>query len=1061
MKIIQKNRTCIIIYFLVIVLFSSFASTVNASSNVKIVIDTDGIYSISYNDLQNAGLDLSSIDPLTIKITNHGIEIPVYIYGEEDGVFDSTDFMLFYGIAISKGSPQFEFTVSNVYWMTTGGSPGLRMNTKDGTPSGNATVSTAFNANVHKEEDTYYWQSIPDGEGKDHWFWGDKIYSPSSSTYTFVLNNISSTAADATVRVSLNGRTDPTTNPDHHTKIYLNNNLVDDQYWNGQVQYLHDVVVSHSYLVNGTNTIKLDSVNDTGAPIDIIHMDWFEIDYLDTFVVENDFLDFITIDLGNHEYEISNFTDSIVEIYEITDPFNVLRVENNVTQLDGSVYMTSFEDNILQTPARYIALNTSQRKTPAAIVMDDPSSLMSASNEADLIIITYDDFFNNIIPLSDFYQNQGLRVVKAKITDIYDEFSYGIFDPQAIKSFLQYTYYNWISPAPLYVLLVGDANIDYKDNFGTGNINYVPTHLFETDLLGQTPSDNWFVSVSGSDVLPDMFIGRLSVQTTSEVTGVVNKILSYESTQPLDWTTNIQFVADDEPQFENLSDSLAINYLPPDYTAKKVYMSQYPSGSNAKRDIKANIKKGTLITNYTGHGSVDNWSGQNMFVTSDVATLSNSGKLAFITTLNCLNGFFPLPLSPWQPSVDQTSLAEELLIQPDIGAVAVFAPTGLGFTSEHNILSEELFNAIFNEGNIILGSTVTQAKIKAFSRGVSSDIIEMFVLFGDPGTTLKVQTYQLDISKTGTGNGMVTSNLSGIDCGTDCSEDYISHLEVTLTATPDEGSFFAGWSGDTDCDDGIVTMDINKNCTAIFNLQVYTLDLIKTGAGNGTVMSIPSGIDCGEDCSHLYSYGTELTFTPSPDEGSFFGGWSGDADCNDGIVTIDTNKNCTAAFNVIQYQLITSVSPIDNGNVSPDCSGGCWYDNGSVIILTAHEDSGYPFTGWTGCDSELDNMCTMTMDADKNPSAIFDSCRYPVRITGTSPGYYTTLQPAYNAAANGDTIQSRGINFDGDITIDNGISFTLEGGYNCDYSANDGITILNGNMIISNGTVGINKIVLQ
>jgi len=795
MNALERDRTFLKknIFTGIILLLFVLPTVAETSSALKISVDTDGVYLITYSDLQSAGLNPSTIDPRTIKITNQGSEIPIYIYGEEDGIFDATDYIEFYGIAINRGSPQFEFTTTNIYWLTSGGSPGLRMAIKDGTPSGLATVATSFKASVHVEQDTYYWQSLPNGEGRDHWFWGNRIYAPSSNSYTVVLNNISSSASDAIVRVSLQGRTSTTINPDHHTRIYLNGYLIDNQYWDGQIQFLHEVTVPHFYLVNGTNTIRLESVGDTGAPVDIIHMDWFEIDFYDTFIAENGFLDFLATNIGIFEFQVSNFSDNIVEVFDITDSNNVIHIVNNVTQLDGVTYVTRFEDQLTQ-PARYFALNPLQRKTPADILIDTPSTLKSPSNGADFIIITYDGFYDNIIPLANFYQNKGLRVITTKVTDVYDEFSYGIFDPQAIKSFLEYAYFNWVLPSPLYVLLVGDANIDYKDNFGMGNMNYVPTHLFETYLLGQTPSDNWFVSVSGMDVLPDMFIGRLSVQTGAEVDGVVNKIINYESSQPLGWNKNVQFVADNEPQFEELSNNLAANYLPVEYTALKVYMSQYSSGSTAKGAIKTNINNGTLITNYTGHGSVDNWAGENMFVTSDVSTLNNTERLTFVTTLNCLNGFFPLPLSPWQPSEDQTSLSEEFLKQANKGAIAVFAPTGLGYTSEHDILAQELFSTIFNDGNIILGSTTTQAKIRAFSRGVSSDIVETFVLFGDPVTKLKVIDSDNDsIPDDGDRSGIAGDNpCSGgntINCDDNCVE----------TPNPDQADIDSDGVGDV-CD---------------------------------------------------------------------------------------------------------------------------------------------------------------------------------------------------------------------------------------------------------------------
>jgi len=75
----------------------------------------------------------------------------------------------------------------------------------------------------------------------------------------------------------------------------------------------------------------------------------------------------------------------------------------------------------------------------------------------------------------------------------------------------------------------------------------------------------------------------------------------------------------------------------------------------------------------------------------------------------------------------------------------------------------------------------------------------------------------LRVNKAGSGDGTVTSDVAGINCGTDCAEWYDEDTPVTLTVTPDGDSAFAGWSGDADCSDGQVTMDADKTCTATFD----------------------------------------------------------------------------------------------------------------------------------------------------------------------------------------------------------------------------------------------------
>jgi CSLREA domain-containing protein len=89
--------------------------------------------------------------------------------------------------------------------------------------------------------------------------------------------------------------------------------------------------------------------------------------------------------------------------------------------------------------------------------------------------------------------------------------------------------------------------------------------------------------------------------------------------------------------------------------------------------------------------------------------------------------------------------------------------------------------------------------------------------------TFSLSQFTLSVTKAGSGSGTVTSNPAGIDCGADCSEIYPFNTVVTLTATPSGGSTFAGWSGDSDCSDGEVTMTADKSCTATFNLVPYTL----------------------------------------------------------------------------------------------------------------------------------------------------------------------------------------------------------------------------------------------
>jgi hypothetical protein len=697
----------------------------DVTPTLKMGVTEDGLYQLNPSDLTGAGFDLSGVALSTIKIKNRGAEIPIYVHDEDsNNAFNGDDYILFYGTAMTD-----IYTTRNVYWLEAGGSDGQRMATRPGTPSG-GTVPTHFPVTLHIEEDTYYWQLMRDGEGQDHWFWEDKLTAPESRDYSLTVNNISTTASPATVRVRLKGYTAS----NHRTKIYLNGHEIDDRTWSGQIIYDHQASAPHSHLNGGSNTVRVEAV-DIG--LNQFYVNWIELDYWDTYVAENDELLFGAPSAGTFQFEVTGFSSDDVEVFDVTDPANVVLMANTNPLTDG----VQFKDTA-QLETRYLALTPARRKSPASIELDQPSSWKSSSNGADYIIITHEDFYASTIPLADHRGASGLlRVVTVKVEDIYDEFNDGIFNPQAIRDFLTYAYGEWVDPAPTYALLVGDATYDYKDNLNTGVVNYVPSQLIE-DSFGQTVSDNWFVLVKGTDILPDMFIGRLAARTLSEAEDMVDKIIYYEQ-NPLgdSWNKKVLLVADDGSPldgyttvYEVISDQLA-DRLPFYYTANKVYVRYYPPG-DPTTDITHYINGGSILVNYTGHGGVatwGTWSGGRIFDRSPhVVSLNNTHKLPVATMADCLGGYFVGP---------SISMAEEFQRLQDRGAVAVWAATSLGTPAGHRVLLNSFYEAIFQDDLYALGEATTVAKITTYNQSdVWGDLVETFVFFGDPATPLGIPT---------------------------------------------------------------------------------------------------------------------------------------------------------------------------------------------------------------------------------------------------------------------------------------------------------------------------------
>src|SRR5262249_35865680 len=124
---------------------------------------------------------------------------------------------------------------------------------------------------------------------------------------------------------------------------------------------------------------------------------------------------------------------------------------------------------------------------------------------------------------------QGLKVEVADVDDVFDEFSFGVHTPQALKDFFSWAKAHW-SVAPRYVLLVGDSTWDPRNYMGRGEDDFVPTKLIDTSQL-ETASDDWITDFN-NDGMPEMSVGRLPVRTADQTSAVVSKILNFSASGP-------------------------------------------------------------------------------------------------------------------------------------------------------------------------------------------------------------------------------------------------------------------------------------------------------------------------------------------------------------------------------------------------------------------------------------------------------------------------------------------------------------------------------------------------
>lgn len=163
-------------------------------------------------------------------------------------------------------------------------------------------------------------------------------------------------------------------------------------------------------------------------------------------------------------------------------------------------------------------------------------------------------------------------------------------------------------------------------------------------------------------------------------------------------------------------------------------------------------------------------------------------------------------------------------------------------------------------------------------------------------------------------------------------------------------------------------------------------------------------------------------------------------------------------------QLTTSVSPAGGGTVTPDCSAGCSFAIGTSVTLTPTPALNRTFGAWSGDVTSLNTPLTVTMNGSKSIVANFDATPVTgaMRIAGTPPAYYGSLQQAYAAADSNDVIQMRAISHTGAPTFDIfGLSVTLKGGYNATYSDNSGQSVVGSPFTVGGGAITVENITVN
>ena len=676
---------------------------------IKISVQSEGWYQVSKAQLVAAGLE-PNVDARYLQLYAEGVEQPISIHGRQSGALGSNDSIEFYGTGIDT-----PFSGTRVYWLIRGSRPGLRIAAVPTISSGSSEPSS-FPFTVVLQQRTTYFATLLNGENNDNFFGAAVTSEPVDQQLTAAHIDPNS-SMPISVDVTLQGATDQQT---HSVSVYFNGANIGEMDFANLANLTQTFSVDRSLLQEGANTVTLTALQGDN---DVSVVQSIALHYPHTYEADGNWLK-ATAPAGS-TLHISGFSSPQVQVFDITNPLAIEQLSGTVRQESASYGVTLGLPPASGQERTVLVFSADQISTPPALTFHKPAALAARGAGSQMIIITHPDFEAALGPLVRMHESRGLSVEVVTIDEVFDAFNYGERSPFAIRAFLQNAEAVW-SRKPQYLLLVGDASLDPRNYLGLGDFDFVPTRIIETAAF-KTATDDWFSDFKQNG-FETIATGRLPVRTASDAALVVSKIVNYEKGLAGGGYANQQalLVADQNigADFTNAT-KFAATDLPSALKPTEIFADGMDPNAVSQQVFTA-LNSGPLLVNYSGHGSVEQWSFADFLDNSSAANLTNGDQLSLYLLMDCLNGFFH--------DVYSTSLAESLLLAPNGGAVAVWASSGFTNQAPQASMNQALLQLLKTNPSMPIAKAIVQAKT-----GVTdNDVRRTWIFFGDPAMPLQL-----------------------------------------------------------------------------------------------------------------------------------------------------------------------------------------------------------------------------------------------------------------------------------------------------------------------------------
>ncbi|MBL7033476.1 MAG: hypothetical protein ISR91_04960, partial [Candidatus Delongbacteria bacterium] len=409
----------------------------------------------------------------------------------------------------------------------------------------------------------------------------------------------------------------------------------------------------------------------------------------------------VQVNLTPYQY---NPVTRVLRIYHNIQVDFTFNGENPTNQLERVLPRSAtFEQMLQENVLNYAAMNQDARDFDLNLGLDP------------ILYIYNSSALSYLSPLLEWKRQKGHTVYTATQADV------GLNSSAGIKSYLQTAYNSWANP-PVFVALVGD-----------------PTNCAFGDVVASNSTgDHDYSRLEGGDILGDVFVGRLSVDTYGQLQNVVNKQLLYEKTPNVDspsWLSSAHLVGDDSHTgMSAVFTNENIRYQMQSAGISNVSTCySYLGCNNEVTSITNAFNDGILYFNYRGYWGMSGW--DNYYANQ----LSNGEQLPFVVTITCGTGDF----------VSGTALSEGFYqagtqSTPRGGVAAIGTATTGTHTRYNNIVDLGIFGGIFGHNFPTAGEALFQGKFELWQayHAISSGNVTSFSnwnnLMGDPSLELRL-----------------------------------------------------------------------------------------------------------------------------------------------------------------------------------------------------------------------------------------------------------------------------------------------------------------------------------